>query len=352
MRLDVGCYRVCMKLLGHHEILTALTRAKSNNGIHHAYLFAGPKGVGKRRVAQWYAALVNCEVSGEPCGSCRLCRRILDLEGSHPDIVILEPEGRQITINQVRDLIRTVPYPPIEAPFRTVIIDRADAIGEAAANALLKTLEEPPSKTRFVLVTDRPDALLITIRSRCQRISFGRLTREQVLEGLSDAGISETQASVAANIADGSLGAALALAEDELVSQRESLLGRVMQCPPGDISEAFAIAQDFSERTQQLPTLFELLKRFYRDLLLLKTESADTIGLTYPGLREGMSLLAKSYNTAGILYRLELVEETRYAMLQRNVNAKLSLERLVTTLTASPGQERAQLHPKLTGRTT
>ena len=200
-RRDKDCYGLRVEIIGHQQTLAALKRARETDAFHHAYLFAGPDGVGKRRVAEWVAALVNCDEVGAPCGACRSCHRVLDPEATHPDVLILEPDGRQITIAQVRELIRTVPYPPIEATYRVVIIDPADAIGEAAANALLKTLEEPPSKTRFVLVSSRPDALLITIRSRCQRITFGRLTEEQVLGGLVDAGVANEDARAMATIA-------------------------------------------------------------------------------------------------------------------------------------------------------
>ncbi|MEC9072562.1 MAG: DNA polymerase III subunit delta', partial [Myxococcota bacterium] len=191
---------VLSEILGHNRVLNTLVAANANGTVHHALLFAGPDGVGKATVARALSALMNCtgqapvDPEGRPvdaCGTCRSCRRILAEptdgevgESSHPDLLALRPDGKTIKIGQVREILKVLPYPPLEARVRVVVIDPAEAMTVPAANALLKTLEEPPSSTQFILVSSQPDALLTTIRSRCQRIGFGRLRDEEVIAGL------------------------------------------------------------------------------------------------------------------------------------------------------------------------
>jgi DNA polymerase-3 subunit delta' len=138
-------------------------------------IFAGPSGIGKRETAIALAQELNCPATGDPaaaaCGSCAVCTRIA--RGVHPDVLIVEPgDSGSIKIEQVRDLIERAAYRPFEGKRRVVIIDEADTLMAAAQNALLKTLEEPPSSSMFVLVTSRPDALLGTLRSRCIQLRF------------------------------------------------------------------------------------------------------------------------------------------------------------------------------------
>lgn len=148
--------------------------------LHHALLFTGPAGVGKRTAALALASALDCDVApGVGCGTCSACSRIA--EGIHPDVITLAREGAAqiVPIETVRaQVIAAVGLPPHEARERVFLIDEATALQPAAANALLKTLEEPPARTRFVLMTVAPDQLLPTIRSRCQRISFAPLAAE------------------------------------------------------------------------------------------------------------------------------------------------------------------------------
>ena len=226
-------------VLGHGAVIRALVTAHARDKVHHAYLFAGPAGVGKRALAFGFASLLNCTgeaprgAGGERtdgCGTCRSCRTIARTErgegAGHPDLSLVEPlpesKRRVIKIEQVRELIRRVPFPPIEAAFRVVILDPADGLGEEAANALLKTLEEPSSRTRFLLLSSRPDAVLTTIVSRCQRMAFGRLSDDEVRRGLVERlGATPEAAEAAVGLAGGSLGLGRALMDDPVLGQRQ-----------------------------------------------------------------------------------------------------------------------------------
>src|SRR3990172_9866597 len=174
------------QIAGHRRLLQLMAAAAVRGSLPPSLIFAGPDGVGKRMAAVALAQLVNCAspvtgADGAPdaCGACASCRRIA--RQVHADVLIIEPqESGSIKIEQIREAIDRAAYRPFEGRRRVVIIDEADAIVEPAQNALLKTLEEPPPASAFVLVTARPDLLLATVRSRCQRLRFGRLSPPHV----------------------------------------------------------------------------------------------------------------------------------------------------------------------------
>src|SRR5688572_30224577 len=167
-------------------------------------------------------ATASGELERDACGECASCKRIV--RGVHPDIIIVEPgDSGTIKIEQVRDVVDRAGYRPFEGRRRVVIIDEADALVPAAQNALLKTLEEPPSASGFVLVSSVPDALLSTVRSRCPRLRFGPMTHAEVAETLiREHDYSETEARAAAADAAGSIGRALAAQSVDLTEARES----------------------------------------------------------------------------------------------------------------------------------
>src|SRR4029450_11715787 len=187
-------------------------------------------GVGKRRVAMAPAHAINCleprsteAFEREACGTCTACRRIE--RGVHPDVIVIEPgDMGSIKIEAVRDVVDRAGYRPFEGRRRVVIINEADALVDAAQNALLKTLEEMPPTSIFVLVSSLPDALLPTVRSRCPRLRFGPLSAAEVAQVLvRDHRYSDADARAAAADADGSVGRALAADCAGLADWREGV---------------------------------------------------------------------------------------------------------------------------------
>ena len=209
-------------ITGHRRILELLSRSIAGGSLPPSLIFSGPRGVGKRLVAQAVAQALNCtaqlgasterlpgELVLDACGKCPTCKRIA--RGVHSDVLMVSPgDNGSIKIEQVRDVIDRTMYRPFEGRRRVTILDDADALIQAAQNSLLKTLEEPPSSSVFILVTSRPDALLPTVRSRCSQIRFGRLSSGDVaavLEGAHKYARREALAVAAAS--DGSVGRAL-----------------------------------------------------------------------------------------------------------------------------------------------
>jgi DNA polymerase-3 subunit delta' len=224
--------------------------------VHHAYLFDGPDGVGKELAAFGLAQALVCEQrtsldggeqgASDACGACRACGRATPRPGAatalHPDVVVLErglydpstigrrsPETQDISIDQVRTLVLArAAYPPHEGRAKVFIVRRAEELSVSAANALLKTLEEPGARTHFVLLSSTADALLPTIRSRTQRVRFAALPDDVVAALLVERGVDGARAAEVGRLAGGSVGAALALSDPEAGARRDDFVLRAM----------------------------------------------------------------------------------------------------------------------------
>jgi DNA polymerase-3 subunit delta' len=346
-------------ILGHAQAKLTLTQGQARERLHHAYLFAGPEGVGKRRVAYAFIARLLCsspDPTGEACGQCRHCRRVLETPGwyddkgpfpakddppqlapRHPDVLTLVAHGNFIKISQVREALRVVPFQPVEAALRFVVIDDAHLMNDEAANALLKTLEEPPARTRFILVSSMPTNLLVTIRSRCQRIAFGRLADAEIAEILARRGADATLADNAIALAQGSARLAIALLDDPLVQQWDPLAKRLLAAssPP----EVHALAAVLAELPQR-EALFDRIARLLRDALLLRVGGAHR--LFHSALREDLEAWALARSTDAILARLDLVEDTRLLTRTFNLQPRLAFERMLLAVCAPAGAEHAR----------
>ncbi|HEY5998625.1 MAG TPA: DNA polymerase III subunit delta', partial [bacterium] len=200
-------------VVGHAPQRELLARALARGAVHPAYLFTGLPGVGKRLLALELARAWLCHAEmGAPCGACPSCRAVGG--DAHPDWLLVAPEKekekrKSIGVEQVRNFGAWLWQTPARGSRKAALIDPADALTAEAANALLKTLEEPPPGRVVVLVASRPGALPPTVRSRCQQVAFGPLAEEEVAEVLRRNGWPAQAARQAAALADGSPGAAL-----------------------------------------------------------------------------------------------------------------------------------------------
>lgn len=188
-------------LLGQPKVASFLSAAVRSGAVSHAYLFVGASGAGKKTAAKALACAVVCDDGG--CGTCPACQRVR--KGHHPDVRTYQPEGAATyMVEQMRDLIHDVTLSPIEAKRKVYVIDRAEALGPQAANALLKTLEEPPADAVLVLLATTFDAVIPTIASRCQVVRFSRISPTTAVAMLVQrAGVGELEAREALAAAGG-----------------------------------------------------------------------------------------------------------------------------------------------------
>ena len=240
---------------GQEDAMAFLDRAAG--GPAHAYLFAGPEGSGKQLAARAFTAALLC--SGGGCGECRDCR--LALEDRHPNVVLVEPEGRDIRVGDGPDDDGTARWMVARAyltapePGRKVFrVEQADRMTEEAADVLLKAMEDPPPATVFVLASARPDEIPETIRSRCQVVAFRPLAEEFVVRTLAEEGVTEDRARLAARLAGGNLGRARRVAAgDRGLAFREVAMAALAEArgPAGALAAADLLldaAQSYRKR--------------------------------------------------------------------------------------------------------
>ncbi len=227
------------RLVGQETAVRALKSSIDADRVGHAYLFAGPQGVGRALAALALAASVNCADNG--CGSCDVCSRIL--RGAHPDVHPVAAEGGQIVVDQVRAIREEAARAPFEGRRKVFIMDEAERLNPAAANALLKVLEEPAGGSLFVLMTEAPDDVLPTVVSRCRRVEFAPLGLPDIVRVLIDHhGVTEDRARWSAT-AGGDLATALRLAKDEEAEERRARhLGYPERLAASDPAEAIRLA--------------------------------------------------------------------------------------------------------------
>lgn len=189
-----------------------LRQSLARGRISHAYLFSGPPGTGKKTAALAWAQALNCprRTGDDACDQCPTCRGIQS--GVHPDLILVRPQEASIRLEQVREIRRRITYGPCQARYLVVILVQAENLTLEAANALLKSLEEPSSRSVFVVVSDRPEEIPATVRSRCQTISFRPIPRKLVAEFLRQKGVSQEDAEWLATVSGGSLSRAEELA--------------------------------------------------------------------------------------------------------------------------------------------
>lgn len=331
-------------IVGHRRLIALLSRAVARTTLPPSLLLAGPAGVGKRRAALAIAETINCtnpptpaDLERDACGECASCRRIA--RGSHPDVIVLQPgDSGTIKIEDVRDVVQKAGYRPFEARRRVVIIDEADALVPAAQNALLKTLEEPPSSSVFILVSSRPDSLLPTVLSRCPRLRFHELSPEDVAAALIRNGKKDVEAHAIAALANGSVGAALDVTAETVVDARDVALRVLTKFgSTDDVGRRVEAAKELLPPTtggaaadrEYLSIHLRAIASLLRDVELVSA-NGDRRTLANPDVEGSLGRLAVFRGDRGI-HAFDAIDEALDAI-DGNVNVKIVADWVATQI--------------------
>ncbi len=335
------------RLTGNKRAKDLLTRMLQAGRVPGALIFAGIDGVGKKLFAIEVAKALNClqPKDAEACDHCAACVRIerFKLSSSsksednksivwseHPDVGLLRADNRNFKVDQIRELEAEAHFRPYEGKRRTFLLDEADKLNESSSNALLKTLEEMPATSHLFLITSRHDALLPTIRSRCQTIRFAPLSADEIEKYLlQNKKRSPQDARAVAALAGGSLASAEVMNIDEYRTRRSAtieLLGAL--AGTGSRAPLLRAAEDWSDpkRKDEYEASLGVLEMLARDVWLLSLDPASTI-ITNADLREQLLKIAARVSSRQIANWLARIENTRRE-LGININRRIATDAL------------------------
>jgi DNA polymerase-3 subunit delta' len=319
------------KIIGQPKAVNLLSRALSGDRLAHGYLFIGPEGVGKSTAAHALAAMLFCQAAEEasPCGHCGGCVKFAS--GNHPDFIAIKPDGASIKISQIRELKRSVTFPPFESGMRIVIIEEAQAMGREAGNSLLKILEEPPRDNLLLLVAADSEPILETIVSRCQVIPFVYLSMEQAALVIrrNHPEFEPDEVLTMARLTGGCPGQAGVLYNDDLLLLRkdciQALLSAGTQGQDECVEEALFLAGRIAELKEGLNQLFDLLALYFKETMVAILCDQDQADL------DESLLVRERWSLQRLSAMVDAVDSARRE-LARNCNRALVCEVLLLEL--------------------
>jgi DNA polymerase-3 subunit delta' len=315
------------EIIGHQKPLDLLRAALTAGRLHHAYLFLGPDGVGKRSIGLSLAQAIHCnEIANDFCGRCTNCLRIQS--GNHPDVRMIETAAgkKEISIQQIRTVEKELSFRAFSGK-KIAIIDPAPFMNLPAQNALLKTLEEPPPDSLLILLASNAGGLLPTVRSRCLRIVFGPLPRDLIAGYLAAKQmITGGDARLIAAMSKGSLGAALEFTREKLLEQRRRWIEMMCSLTPRNYRSAMDAAESLSGNREESLKFLAWVETWYRDLLIYNL-TRDEREVINADAVAAIQRQADACNAESILSALDQAAGAT-ARIQRNLNRRMVLEEL------------------------
>jgi len=320
-------------LIGHEWAVDMLKKHVVNGTTRHAYLFAGPPGLGRRTLALRFAQALNCQTpldAGIPCGQCRDCKQIEAMQHADLTVVQADSDGGTLKVDQIREARRMLTFKPYQSKYRVAIFLHFQEANDNAANALLKTLEEAPSYAVLILTADNPEQLLPTIVSRCEVLRLRPLPIEDVRRDLENSGLETDQANLIAHISGGRPGYARQLLESEsLLEKREDRLNDLQDLIAASRVEKFAYADKLARDKDSMRQAILIWLSYWRDVML-RTAQAETPLVNMDRNVEIEDLAGRLDLSAarGVVSGLEDVLEK----MERNVNSRLLAEVMLLDL--------------------
>ena len=318
------------EIRGNTPLVEQLRRSAASGRSSHAYLFLGGAGAGKRLIANTFAKALQCEGEKRPCDSCKSCHAFN--HGNHPDVIYFQPlkNGKIYTIEDVREqLLETVDLKPFQYEKKIYIIEKADTLNIQSQNALLKTLEEPPAHAVFLLLAERAEAFLPTILSRVVVMKIRPLSAETIADYLMQAGHLAEESHILSAYAQGRIGQALELVEDEgFREMRQDILGKLEALPSMSEGEAYLLAKDLEGYKNDLRFL-DIMELWYRDLLTAKSLREEGY-LIQRDKKDAIFRAAKE--PAALLAKKAAAVRTARMRLAQNANFRLTMEVMLMDL--------------------
>lgn len=318
------------EIRGNTPLVEQLRRSAASGRSSHAYLFLGGAGAGKRLIANTFAKALQCEGEKRPCDSCKSCHAFN--HGNHPDVIYFQPlkNGKTYTIEDVREqLLETVDLKPFQYEKKIYIIEKADTLNIQSQNALLKTLEEPPAHAVFLLLAERAEAFLPTILSRVVMVKIRPLSAETIADYLMQAGHLAEESHILSAYAQGRIGQALELVEDEgFREMRQDILGKLEVLPSMSEGDAYLLAKDLEGYKNDLRFL-DIMELWYRDLLTAKSLREEGY-LIQRDKKDAIFRAAKE--PAALLAKKAAAVRTARMRLAQNANFRLTMEVMLMDL--------------------
>lgn len=321
------------EIVGHEQIKEHMQAAIRDKKPFHAYLFQGEEGVGKEALARTFAAGLQCqsESADKPCKECVSCRQMES--GNQPDVIWVTREKASLGVDEIREqLCNTMDIKPFSSPYKIYLVPEAEKMTEAAQNALLKTIEEPPEYGIVILMTSNISALLPTIQSRCLTMEFRPLSTAVVESYVKEhCQVPDYQARASAAFAQGNLGKAMRYAKSEdFVERKDHIISLLRHVEQMDLSEMLAVIKDLGTRKDEVRDYIDLMVLWYRDVLLFKA-TKDINQLLFQNEASYISREASHRSYEKIEEILQAFEKAK-VRLRANVNFDITMELMLLTL--------------------
>lgn len=321
------------EIVGHEQIKEHMQAAIRDKKPFHAYLFQGEEGVGKEALARMFAAGLQCqsESTDKPCKECVSCRQMES--GNQPDVIWVTREKASLGVDEIREqLCNTMDIKPFSSPYKIYLVPEAEKMTEAAQNALLKTIEEPPEYGIVILMTSNISALLPTIQSRCLTMEFRPLSTAVVESYVKEhCQVPDYQARASAAFAQGNLGKAMRYAKSEdFIERKDHIISLLRHVEQMDLSEMLAVIKDLGTRKDEVRDYIDLMVLWYRDVLLFKA-TKDINQLLFQDEASYISREASHRSYEKIEEILQAFEKAK-VRLRANVNFDITMELMLLAL--------------------
>ncbi len=324
-------------IIGQQQIKSHLQSAIRRDDISHAYIISGESGSGKKALTEAFVQTIQCEnrVDGiggiDACGRCKSC--IQSKSHSHPDVKYITHEKAVISVDDIREQLNSdVAIKPYSSKRKIYVIPDAHKMTEQAQNALLKTIEEPPSYAVIILITSNASNLLPTIRSRCVTLNMKPLSKDEIANYLTkNLKLEPERAKIAAGFCQGNMGKAIRFASSEdFQEMKEQTLNLLRSIDSMSVSDVVNVIRNYSSYKNNINDYLDLMLLWYRDVLMFKVTKDNNL-LLYQGEYNEISRQASTRGYSDIEKIIEAIEKTK-VRLEANVNFEIAMELLILTI--------------------